>query len=83
VHDYFDILGVSRDAPAQEIRRACARRACAGHPDFLDADASGLRPRVDDPRGDYRHLADVAVDFVAMSDIAARMQAAFFRRPAR
>ena len=83
MHDYFDILGVSRDAPAQEIRRACARRACAGHPDFLEAEAGRARPRVDDPRDDYRQLADVAVDFVDMSDIAARMQAAFFHRPTR
>jgi len=77
VHDYFDILGVSRHAPAQEIRRAFARRAVAGHPDFADAAVmAGGREADDRPR--YRAFADLAVDFVDMSDVAVRMQAAFF-----
>lgn len=77
MHDYFDILGVSRHAPAQEIRRAFARRQVAGHPDFADAAVAAV-VREGDRRPGYRALADVAVDFVDMTGIAARMQAAFF-----
>jgi len=77
VHDYFDILGVSRDASAQEIRRACARRALKAPPDF-DGDGRSPAPLAADRRP-FREFADVAVDFVDMADIADRMQAAFFR----
>jgi DnaJ domain len=73
MHDYFDILGVSPDACAREIQRACRRRASATHPDFRD-DAPGGRP------GDAApvELVDVAVDFVEMAPIVDRMQASFF-----
>lgn len=77
MHDYFDILGVSRDASAQEIRRACARRALKSPPDF-DGDGRPPAPPAADRRP-FREFADVAVDFVDMADIADRMQAAFFR----
>lgn len=73
MHDYFDILGVSPDACAREIQRACRRRAAASHPDFRD----------DAPGGWHRDAApveldDVAVDFVDMASIVDRMQASFF-----
>jgi hypothetical protein len=52
VHDYFDIIGVSRHAPADEIRRASARRAWKWHPDadiavdFIDMSAVVERMQV-------------------------------------
>jgi hypothetical protein len=79
VHDLFDILGVSPDARASDIRRACQRHASVLHPDFNAGDEHASfetrpAPRLED--------GDVAVDFVDMSAFVDRMQAAFFR-PAR
>ena len=78
MHDYFDIIGIPEDASAREIRRACARRSGACHPDFrhgggaagtvADATAALVLPQA----------TDVAIDFVDMATIVARMQAAFF-----
>ena len=78
MHDYFDIIGIPDDASAREIRRACARRSGACHPDFrhgggiagtvADANAAPVLPEA----------IDVAIDFVDMTTIVARMQAAFF-----
>lgn len=80
MHDYFDILGVPRDASAEQIRRACARRAVQGHPDFAGAVDGGPASagRAD---SDLRFVdfADIAIDFVDMAEIADRMRAAFFR----
>jgi hypothetical protein len=78
VHDYFDILGVARNAPAEEIRRACARRAWKGHPDFDDAVLSVPARRTPAGRLALADLADVAIDFVDLSEIVDRMKAAFF-----
>ena len=79
MHDYFEILGVSPDARATDIRRACRRHAPATHPDFRQEDESapGSAPRVD---GNARteEFADVAVDFVEMGAVVGRMQQAFF-----
>ena len=73
MHDYFHILGVSDAAPADEIRRAFRRRPDRSHPDFRDGSLDA--GRVDAGR----ELADVAIDFVDVSAIVDRMQAAFFR----
>jgi len=76
VHDYFEILGLAGDAPADEIRRASARRADRPHPDF----APGARSSWSDS-SDPRSAAlsdDVAIDYVDMSAIVGRMRAAFF-----
>lgn len=78
MHDYFDILGLSRDAPADVIRRASARRALRAHPDFAADDVPAPRP-ADRDRPSFRAYADVAVDFVDMAEIADRMRTAFFR----
>ena len=78
MRDFFDILGVSTDAPAQEIRRACARRAWKGHPDFDGVRDPSPSPDASDPAKQIAELTDVAIDFVDMSAIADRMQAAFF-----
>jgi hypothetical protein len=76
VHDLFEILGLPTNAPARDVRRACARRPRSLHPDFrnvgaLDAQReallSGRSP------GD-----DLAVDFVEASTFTDRMQSAFF-----
>jgi hypothetical protein len=78
VHDYFDIIGIPDDATAREIRRACARRSGACHPDFRHGGSGGgtaasaaAPPVLPEP-------TDVAIDFVDMTVIVARMQAAFF-----
>ncbi len=73
VHDFFEILGVSDDAPASEIRRACARRERRSHPDFRHG-KNPVRPLPPAPR------ADAAVDFVDVAAIIERMQGAFFGR---
>lgn len=77
MHDYFDIIGIPEDATAREIRRACARRSGAGHPDFRPGAAgSGFAEIPAAPA--LPESMDVAIDFVEMTPIVARMQAAFF-----
>jgi hypothetical protein len=80
VHDYFDILGVSRNARPTEVRRACCGRTRATHPDVRDgepparagASAFGLTAAAD--------LApDAAIDFVDASAFIDAMRSAFFR----
>lgn len=75
MHDLFDILGVSPDARASEIRRACQRHTPVLHPDFdAGPDAAPVEPR----QAPRLPTDDVAVDFVDMSTFVDRMQAAFF-----
>lgn len=78
MHDYFDIIGIPDDASAREIRRACARRSGAGHPDFRPG--GGAAGAVADSAAALvlPEATDVAIDFVDMTTIVARMQAAFF-----
>ncbi len=80
MHDYFEILGVSPDARARDIRQAGRRRATAPHPDFCqDPDGSprtAAEAAAPDPASS--DLADAAIDFVDMAAVVARMQAAFF-----
>jgi hypothetical protein len=80
VHDYFDIIGIPDDASAPEIRRACARRIGAGHPDFRPGSGDGAAAPPVVPAG-LPALVDAAIDFVDMAPIVARMQAAFFSSP--
>jgi hypothetical protein len=79
VHDLFDILGVSPDARASDIRRACQRHTPVLHPDF---DAGAERASLEARPAPRLADGDVAVDFVDMSAFVDRMQAAFFG-PAR
>ena len=92
MHDYFDILGVSRNAGASEIRRAC-RHARPTHPDVRDSDARG-HGRGDRAAGSggtagpSRGLADgdgsdAAIDFVDVSCLVDGMRDAFFRDTTR
>ncbi len=80
MHDYFEILGVSADARAQDIQRACRRRAPAVHPDFRqEADVPvRFRESAPDPDRAEEAIADAAIDFVEIGKVVARMQAAFF-----
>ena len=84
MHDFFDILGVSHDARAAEIRRACQGRVPSAHPDI-----AGTRRRIADQPADLagarsagliptEDLSDASVDFVNMTSIVERMRAAFF-----
>ena len=81
MHDYFEILGVSPDARARDIRQAGRRRATAPHPDFChESDTpprAGGDPTVE-PDPASAELKDAAIDFVDMTAVVARMQAAFF-----
>jgi hypothetical protein len=84
VHDYFDILGVSRNAAAAEIRRAC-RRSRSSHPDIWDGEprhALSSRPIAPgaDARQPFDDLSDTAIDFVEMAPVVDRVLAAFFAR---
>jgi curved DNA-binding protein CbpA len=81
VHDYFDVLGVSPGARAEEILRACRRRVRRWHPD-LPGIAPDMVDTVDhvDAGGCGDVNADVNIDFADMRAIVDRMRAAFFRR---
>jgi hypothetical protein len=78
VHDIFDVLGLSNDAPIVEIRRVCAQRVRRLHPDFR---------LHEDHTGDVRASApdnlsrDVAIDFVDMSGLVSRIETSFFTDP--
>ena len=85
MHDYFDILGVSRDARASDIRRACGRHSRPAHPDIRDGDHPnhtlvsrtmyGADPSQAAP-------PDAAIDFVDAAALVDRMREAFFTDPA-
>jgi hypothetical protein len=76
VHDYFDIIGIPDDASAREIRRACARRIGAGHPDYRPGARHGAADSA--VAAGVPDVVDVAIDFLDLAPIVARMQAAFF-----
>jgi hypothetical protein len=82
VHDFFEVLGLPRTAPASEVRRVCARRARRAHPDFragLHAAADGPGPSSPDEA--LPATRDAAIDFVEMEACVDRMQASFFGHP--
>ncbi len=70
MRDYYEVLGVKRDAGAEEIRRAYRRLAPRFHPDISD----------DEPVVSATWHDDVAIDFPSASDVLDRMRAAFFGR---
>lgn len=81
MHDYFDILGVSRNARPTEIRRACCRRVRATHPDIWDGDtppAPGRMPARANELQRPGDLSEAAIDFVDASMLVDAMRAAFF-----
>ena len=79
MHDFFDIVGLSRSAPPVEVRRAFARLIRRTHPDFRHPGGAA------DPGVERLTIAgspvrrDVAVDFVEMAMVLDRIQSAFFR----
>lgn len=75
MHDYFEILGVSPDARAPEVRRARRRRTGTCHPDVQDGDRQAVAATVL-PSG--ASGPDTAIDFVEMAPLVDRMRAAFF-----
>jgi len=75
----FDILGVSHDARAADIRRACQGRVSATHPDVGGGPfETGLSEAASSRLSASDDLADAAVDFANMTSIVERMRAAFF-----
>jgi hypothetical protein len=80
VHDFFDIVGLSRSAPPMEVRRACARLIRRTHPDFRCPGGEVGPPAPERlPEAEPLVRRDVAVDFVEMATVVDRMQSAFFR----
>ena len=80
MHDLFHVLGLSRNAPLNEVRRACARRTAGTHPDFRPAlDLSSTRFVPDEARAVPPR--DAAVDFVDVAGLVARIQSEFFSTP--
>jgi len=78
VHDYFEILGVSPDARAPEVRRARRRRTGTCHPDVQDGDRQAGAATA----GPFAaNGPDVAIDFIDMAPVVDRMRAAFFSEP--
>ena len=77
MHDYLDILGVADDAPAGEIRRACARRTSRWHPDFTAIDGAAISGQPASRFASAR-LTDAAIDFIDMGVVVDRMQRGFF-----
>ncbi len=82
VHDYFEILGVSRDARPSEIRRACCRSAHATHPDVWDGDVVTAPRRAGAKLSKSvpvtRDLSDAAIDFVDAGAFVDAIRATFF-----
>jgi hypothetical protein len=82
VHDYFDILGVPRNAAPPEIRRACCRRSRSSHPDIWDGDVAGFGRSPSGNAPSFTRtmddLSDASIDFVDMAQIVDRMRDAFF-----
>lgn len=79
MHDFFDIVGLSRSAPPVEVRRACARLIRRTHPDFRHPGGEA-----DPGMGRFASAGtpvrrDVALDFVEMATVLDRIQSAFFR----
>ena len=85
MHDLFHVLGIPRNAPISEFRRACARRVGRTHPDFL-AGGGGRRPAASVDAAPMTmaraDLRDAAVDFVDVATLLDRIQAGFFTREA-
>jgi hypothetical protein len=76
VHDFFDVIGLSSDAPVSEVRRA--RRARRLHPDFrTTVDLGTVSPGVAHD-AERAALRDVAVDFVDVAALIDRIEADFF-----
>ena len=82
MHDYFEILGVSRDARPSEIRRACCRGTRATHPDVWDGEAVSpphrAGSRLVDRAPVTRELSDAAIDFVDAAAFVYAIRATFF-----
>ena len=87
MHDYFDILGVSRDARASEIRRACCRHSRPAHPDIWDGErpnrTGASHATTAEPGASLSGLSDAAIDFVDIATLVVRMREAFFIDSAR
>jgi len=70
MHDYYDVLGVSPDAGADEIKRAHRQLTRRYHPDISGDDVAVT---VVDCLAD-----EVAIDFPSVSTVLDRMRHAFF-----
>jgi len=77
VRDYFDLLGLSTNARASEIRRRLAGWPRRWHPDFASGAPLEPLPAAEPFR------TDAAVDFVSMTAFIEPMQQAFFGEDVR
>jgi len=78
VHDYFHILGVSRNARPSEVRLASGRHARRSHPDFRDGDRASGDVAVGLSGSAAGLSRDASVDFVELTHLVDRMLVAFF-----
>jgi molecular chaperone DnaJ len=56
--DYYDVLGVGRDASADDLKKAYRRRALENHPDKNPDDREGAEERFKEVSEAYQVLAD-------------------------
>jgi DnaJ domain len=73
MRDYYDVLGVSADAGADEIKRAHRQLTQRYHPDIADEELTSM---VVDCLAD-----EVAIDFPSVKTVLDRMRQAFFGDP--
>lgn len=78
MHDYFDLLGLSHTASANDRRRALRGRARAWHPDFSRGARHGVGHASPSHPRDL-NSGDLAIDFADVSLFVERVTADFFR----
>lgn len=78
MHDFFDIVGLSRSAGPLDVRRVCARVVRRAHPDFQREGPGGRVPVAMPDSLTPSARRDAAVDFVDMSAVIDSIQASFF-----
>ncbi len=77
MRDYYDVLGVSPDAGADEIKHAFRRLVRRYHPDISGEDRGTAFPELD------WMTDEIAIDFPSVSSVLDGMRHSFFGEAAR